>query len=106
MSNSLEHILFMNLREDMNQQEHQSLLDQIEKMKNSIPGVLVINFGKNLNKDRNGGYNYGFRVLLRDPADLPVYDAHATHQEFKNILNGVRVGPPIVSDFVVPRASN
>ncbi|EFA82385.1 hypothetical protein PPL_04810 [Heterostelium album PN500] len=103
MSNSLEHILFMQLKEDMTEQQYNGLVNHIAKMQENIPGVITINFGKNLCKDRSGGYNYGYRVLLRDPADLQVYDPHPLHAEFKNLLNEVRTSPPIVSDFLVPR---
>ncbi|KAF2072832.1 hypothetical protein CYY_005843 [Polysphondylium violaceum] len=103
MSHSLEHILFMKLK-DLNESEFKELTDKIEELK-TLPGVLIISFGKNLCVDRSGGYNYGYRVLFEDPKDLDTYGPHPTHEEFKVILNKYRVDPPIVSDYLIPRVN-
>ncbi|EGG15532.1 hypothetical protein DFA_10374 [Cavenderia fasciculata] len=105
MSHSLEHILFMKLKNEMSEQENNGLVNKIEQMKSTIPGVLAINFGKNIEITRGGGYNYGYRVLLRDPSDLPVYADHPLHIEFKGLLDAVRVDAPIVSDFLIPKVN-
>eukprot|EP01133_Synstelium_polycarpum_P014811 gene14811-17510_t len=105
MSQSLEHILFMKLKEDMTEAQHQTLVNKIDEMKATIPGVLVISFGKNFETERNQGFNYGYRVLLRDPSDLPVYADHPLHIDFKNLLNDVRAGPPAVVDYLIPRVN-
>eukprot|EP01132_Coremiostelium_polycephalum_P007640 gene7640-9398_t len=99
MSYSVEHILFMQLKDDLSEQDLKELNDKIEEMR-SIPGVVTISFGKNFaSKERAGVCNYGYRVLLRDEADLDVYQPHKLHQEFRDILNRVRVGLPVLVLF-------
>ncbi|EGC29740.1 hypothetical protein DICPUDRAFT_42455 [Dictyostelium purpureum] len=97
---SLEHILFMQLKEDMTEAEFKKLTDCIEELK-GLPGVLNISFGKNFS-DRSGGYNYGYRVLFDSKEALDIYGPHPIHERFKSLLNEVRTGAPLVADFFVP----
>ncbi|KYQ93511.1 hypothetical protein DLAC_06209 [Tieghemostelium lacteum] len=97
---AVEHILFMHLK-DLTESEEKGLLDKIEEMR-SLPGVLNISFGKNFS-DRGDKYNYGYRVLLQDKESLDNYGPHKLHQEFRELLNEVRLSLPLVSDFYVPK---
>ncbi|KAM9953722.1 hypothetical protein ACTFIR_008814 [Dictyostelium discoideum] len=98
---SLEHILFMQLKEDTSDADIKRLTDCIEELK-QLPGVLNISFGRNFS-DRSGGYNWGYRVLFEKKSDLDFYGPHPIHEKFKAILNEVKSGPPLVCDYLVPK---
>jgi Stress responsive A/B Barrel Domain len=87
-ANQLNHIVLLNVVDV-------ELLERGLPLLRDIPGVVDVQFGKNVNQpypswqDRGQGYNYVLVVVLESVESLQAYDGHAIHQRVK-------------ADFIIP----
>ena len=57
----------------------------IVKLKNTIPGIEMVSYGKNFS-DRSSGFTYAVTLTFRDVAALETFYAHPEHKKLINDL--------------------
>ena len=93
----IEHIVLLKLKEGVTEDQTQKLLDGLNRLKETIPGMLDVSGGYNNNPEgKSGGFTYGFIVRFSDAAARDGYVPHPEHQKLAQEL--VR---PIVDDVLV-----
>lgn len=93
----IKHIVFLKIKEGINEERVKKCLDTITDLKDTIPGIISIDYGKdNSPEKKNKGYQYAFTVYFKDAASRDSYISHPDHQRVIN-----EHITPIVSDVMV-----
>jgi hypothetical protein len=95
-----EHIVMFKFNENFTPEKEQDLLNQLNKFKGEIPGIVELTAGINVTEEveNKHGYTMGLRVTFKEKKDLDNYLPHPIHQEFVSSLNGV-IDHVIVADY-------
>jgi len=82
----VEHIVFFKLK-PLTEEQFLDIQKSFVALKDLIPGILEISFGKNISQDdAAAGFDHALRVLFVDEASLRAYAPHAAHQAFVSKL--------------------
>lgn len=81
MSKKIRHIVLFKVRPEVSREAFVALMDEIEALKPTHPGILAFEHGPNQTpEDRDHGYNYGFTLTLASWDALERYQADPNHQ--------------------------
>lgn len=99
----ITHIVLLKPKGETTEQEIDAALEGIRKLQDSIPVILNVRVGKNLNgySEKNKGYTHGFTMRFANKDDLGVYAVSPIHRAAGNELR--RVCESII-DFDLPIA--
>ncbi len=79
----------------------QGVLGQVRALQESIPGIVEVHIGENLNiTEKNRGYTYGFAMYFGDEQQLQAYYAsHTVHKVVRKVSMEIRRTCENVIDF-------
>src|SRR5215831_12962041 len=75
----IEHIVLFRWTDAASQEAKDTVMTELRKLKNKIPGIVDLSCGANFS-DRAKGYTHGLVVRFKDRAALESYGPHAEHQ--------------------------
>ncbi|KAF2072833.1 hypothetical protein CYY_005844 [Polysphondylium violaceum] len=105
MSYSLEHIVFLSLKDNLSDQDLDKINENIQRAK-TIPGVVDITLQKNLCPIKNGGFNNIFKVVFQDPTDYENFKTHPLHLELSSsFMKFIVDGNFIIGDYLIPKVN-
>lgn len=76
----ITHIVLLQPKDNVTEEEIHTALDHVQALKQSIPGIISVQAGPNLNFSNNKGYTYGFVMQFVDREHLQAYGPHPAHQ--------------------------
>jgi hypothetical protein len=78
----IKHIVLLNPKEDVSRTEIVIALDNVQALRQSIPDIIDIQVGKNLNVVNNQGYTYGFIIQF---ANEKIYKEYASYPAYQMV---------------------
>jgi len=75
----VEHIVLFKWTEEATPEAISTVLQELRKLPESIPGIITLTCGENFS-ERAKGYTHGLYVRFESRADLDVYGPHPAHQ--------------------------
>ncbi len=85
---SVEHIVLLEPNDGVSDEQMAEALAAAAGLKDKVPGVLAVKFGKNFT-DRAGNITHAANVTLADKQALAGYGPHPAHQAVAKILGGL-----------------
>lgn len=83
------HTVLLKLKREASPEEIELALQHVRELQQSIPGILDVQAGANLNSSNNHGYTYGFEMRFLDEEHLKAYAPHPAHQLVSKELVGI-----------------
>ena len=76
----ITHVVLLQPKAGISQTEIIAALDHVQALQQTIPGIVKVQVGKNLNSSNNQGYAYGFVMQFADAVAYKGYAPHPAHQ--------------------------
>jgi len=87
----ITHIVLLQLKRDTTDEQVTAVLQRIQHLQDTIPGIAQIVTGKNLSVQHKG-YEYGFLMQFTSEEALKEYAAHPAYQPIKAELQRISLG--------------
>jgi Stress responsive A/B Barrel Domain len=94
------HVVLLQPKAEVTEDEITSTLDHVQALQQAIPGIVIVQVGKNMSNN-NQGYTYGFVMRFVDAEHLKAYAPHPAHQRVSEELQ--RISQKII-DFDIEQA--
>tara|TARA_B100000749_G_scaffold242688_1_gene203602 strand:- start:54 stop:353 length:300 start_codon:yes stop_codon:yes gene_type:complete len=93
----VEHIVLLKLKEGVTPDQKQAILDGLNALKGTLPGIVSIAGGDNVSPEgKSHGFGWGFTITFEDIASRDVYLPHPDHKALS-----ARTLRPIADDVLV-----
>lgn len=89
----IEHIVLFKMKQDVTDQQRTEFIEALKGLRQSVPGILELTAGRNLNQERGQGYEIALLVRFDSKDALDAYGPHPAHQD-------------VVQNYVVPWCEN
>jgi hypothetical protein len=96
------HTVLLRPKPETSDEEIATVLAHVQDLQQTIPGILQVQVGPNLNSSNNHGYTYGFVMRFASKEHLRDYAPHPVHRLVSDEL--VRISQSII-DFDLEVAS-
>ena len=96
------HTVLLNPKPEVSQEEITIVLKHVQELQQTIPGILCVEAGANLNGSNNQGFTHGFMIQFVDADHLKAYAPHPAHKVVSDEL--VRISQSII-DFDIETQS-
>ncbi len=95
-------MVFFKFNESVKKEKEQELLNKLQNLKGTIPGIVELTVGHNVTEEveHYHGYSLGLRVTFENKEALERYGPHPLHQEFVDSLDGL-IASVIVVDYPI-----
>lgn len=93
----IRHIVLFKFKLESKNKDTVKLADELKKFNKKIPGVIDIEWGKNISPEYKGkGYTHGFIMTFKNKEDRDEYLTHPIHVRW-----GAKYLNPIMEDVLV-----
>jgi hypothetical protein len=85
----LTHIVLLKPKAEVSQAEITTALEHVQALQQTIPGIVSVQAGENLNGSNSQGYTYGFTMQFTGAEVFRGYAPHPAHQPVSEELQRI-----------------